>query len=334
MEKKNRIAWLDVAKGLGIWMVYLGHFGQEAGMSYDFVFQFHVPLFFFLAGCAHSLRKRPPMEVIRKISGKLLVSYAFFGLLYLAVLVIVQDSTEGILAQLQVFLAGAPRNQFAAGSLWFLTCLWVIEMADVLIGQLKPWLRLIPALTLYVLATKALPSNPLFNPCWWMNLDSAMAYFLYYALGKFLFPKIDLLSHTATPKDHLILHGTGILCLMYAVYVFLTRARQHVQWYLTVPGYDLIGTILHTLALIFAAIYVSMWLQGLRFLCRTGQETLYLCGSEDLFRLTVPMALRTFGLGITIVNPLSALIYSAGLIALVWKTAVPLEKKILGRLIS
>ena len=47
----GRVVWLDVARAFGIYAIYLGHFGEAAGPAYRFAFQFHVPLFFFLAGC-------------------------------------------------------------------------------------------------------------------------------------------------------------------------------------------------------------------------------------------------------------------------------------------
>ena len=47
----GRVVWLDVARAIGIYAIYLGHFGEAAGPAYRFVFQFHVPLFFFLGGC-------------------------------------------------------------------------------------------------------------------------------------------------------------------------------------------------------------------------------------------------------------------------------------------
>ena len=52
-----RVAWLDVARAIGIYAIYLGHFGETAGPAYRFVFQFHVPLFFFLSGCAETYNK-------------------------------------------------------------------------------------------------------------------------------------------------------------------------------------------------------------------------------------------------------------------------------------
>ncbi len=47
---KQRVGWIDVAKCLGIFAIYLGHFGEKAGKAYMFVFLYHVPLFFSFQG--------------------------------------------------------------------------------------------------------------------------------------------------------------------------------------------------------------------------------------------------------------------------------------------
>ena len=63
-EQKGRIAWIDVAKGIGILLVCLGHLlgGLENGglvsvnnlgafrTTYFIIYSFHMPLFFFLSG--------------------------------------------------------------------------------------------------------------------------------------------------------------------------------------------------------------------------------------------------------------------------------------------
>lgn len=41
----KRMEYLDIAKFIGIFCIYLGHFGNQAGNAYNFVFSFHVPLF-------------------------------------------------------------------------------------------------------------------------------------------------------------------------------------------------------------------------------------------------------------------------------------------------
>ena len=54
---KERIKYLDIAKFIGIFCIYLGHFGEQAGYAYNFVFWFHVPLFFFLSGISETFSK-------------------------------------------------------------------------------------------------------------------------------------------------------------------------------------------------------------------------------------------------------------------------------------
>lgn len=77
--KPQRIAWLDVAKAIGIYAIYLGHFGDAAGPAYKFVFQFHVPLFFFLAGCTEHFSKKTDWrtEIVKNMQRILIPAYIF-----------------------------------------------------------------------------------------------------------------------------------------------------------------------------------------------------------------------------------------------------------------
>lgn len=82
----GRVAWLDVARAFGIYAIYLGHFGETAGPAYRFVFQFHVPLFFFLAGCTENYNREESLlkNVKRNIKTILLPAY-FFAVLSLII---------------------------------------------------------------------------------------------------------------------------------------------------------------------------------------------------------------------------------------------------------
>ena len=55
MEKtKQRISWIDVTKGIAIYLVILGH--SLIGLKVnDYIFAFHMPLFFFISGYARSI---------------------------------------------------------------------------------------------------------------------------------------------------------------------------------------------------------------------------------------------------------------------------------------
>lgn len=45
----TRVEWVDVAKGIGIILVVLGH-NQSPDYIIKFIYSFHMPLFFFLSG--------------------------------------------------------------------------------------------------------------------------------------------------------------------------------------------------------------------------------------------------------------------------------------------
>ena len=53
-EQKKRITWIDMAKGYGIILVILGHLKFD--MFRDWIFTFHMPLFFFLSGYVFSTK--------------------------------------------------------------------------------------------------------------------------------------------------------------------------------------------------------------------------------------------------------------------------------------
>ena len=74
--ERSRTEWVDIAKGIGIVCVCLGHLGIE---SIDrVVFTFHMPLFFILSGMFLN-GDVPFNEFIKKKSKRLLVPYYVTG---------------------------------------------------------------------------------------------------------------------------------------------------------------------------------------------------------------------------------------------------------------
>lgn len=62
---KQRLGWVDVVRCFGMFAIYLGHFGEQAGHAYTFVYTHHVALFFFISGA--ELKAVTPEEVEKKI---------------------------------------------------------------------------------------------------------------------------------------------------------------------------------------------------------------------------------------------------------------------------
>ena len=81
--EKERLDYIDVAKALGMFAIYLGHFGEKAGYAYLWVFSWHVPFFFFLAGCmVHKEKKRTFPEYALHKGKTIFLPWFIFALFY------------------------------------------------------------------------------------------------------------------------------------------------------------------------------------------------------------------------------------------------------------
>lgn len=63
--KKERIAWIDIAKAIAIFFIVLGH-QLPSGPLCGYLYSFHVPLFFFLSGLTFNTAKEPKNFFPRK----------------------------------------------------------------------------------------------------------------------------------------------------------------------------------------------------------------------------------------------------------------------------
>lgn len=74
----KRIEWIDIARGIGIILVILGHIG--IGKIGKFIYSFHIPLFFFLSGYCFSGNGIDIKDFLKKKVKKLIVPYIFIGI--------------------------------------------------------------------------------------------------------------------------------------------------------------------------------------------------------------------------------------------------------------
>ena len=56
---KKRIGYIDMAKGLAIILVIIGHISFTPSMGKTILYLFHIPLFFFLSGFTFSIDMLP-----------------------------------------------------------------------------------------------------------------------------------------------------------------------------------------------------------------------------------------------------------------------------------
>ena len=80
MNTTKRILWIDYTKAICIYLVLLGHAHVSQPIA-DFIYSFHMPLFFFLSGCLFSYDKHPTFRefALKRFKG-LMVPYLWINL--------------------------------------------------------------------------------------------------------------------------------------------------------------------------------------------------------------------------------------------------------------
>lgn len=327
--EKERVHWVDVAKCIGIYCIYLGHYGKSAGHGHSFVFAFHVPLFFFLAGCMESLNKEK--SVVKNITKKihtLIVPLFIFGTVSIIVNVLIKNCSIGkVKSHFLLLLQGCVRNKFFAGSLWFLTCLFVIFVIFYFIKKTEnmPLIFLL-CFAMYILSDYFL--RPISYPKWYYNIDSALYYIIYFVLGYMSFKKINTIMQS--DKTTKWIKVSGIIALVYAALLFF--------------GHDLLGfmtgirfiwhfrNVMRAIILIWLCIVIAYFLEDVELFRSIGKNTLYICGSEYIVKTFISSIAQVLGLKIIFPNPLCVYLYSFFLLVVVNRYFVPIEKDLIKRM--
>ena len=133
---KPRINKFDNLKGLAIILIVLGHMlfltkYTSIILLKNFIFVFHLPIFFFVAGYFSKIDSDEPKKAIKR----LLIPYLLFCIIYKIFLYLIIGETSGI-----IFLA--PEH-----TLWFLISLFTMKIFLPLLNKLK-----YPVITITVLA--------------------------------------------------------------------------------------------------------------------------------------------------------------------------------------
>lgn len=311
-----RLAWVDSMKFIGMFAIYIGHFGTYAGRLYPFVFQFHVPLFFLLSGffAESSYNKNFKQNITNKIK-TILIPYAFFCAINIAfILVNTPTAKPGyIYLLLRQGLFGI-RNQLFAGALWFLPCLFIVTIVYGVVVKVcqsiskKHWrlYSLITAVALFILCRLFMrpPSLP-------FGIDSAMDYIIYYAIGTTIFPFLKNLSFSSFGfLKRTIWSILSILCLAIVVFIYLEGPA-----YLTYPIiinlpllFQWFVPVIVSLIMIFCVYIVAKAVCTIPLINKMGKETLLYCGTEQIVSKLFLSAIGVLGLSLTCENELAACI--------------------------
>ncbi len=170
---KNRIEFIDIAKGLAMFLVVWGHTASNAEMqSQDcylitkILYSFHMPLFFFLSGLSISPKPLNSFSQWRSFLKKAVLTMAFP---YLVWSLIYCDFTYQNLSW--VFYASwyALGKVASLTSMWFLSCLFVSKVMVEAVISFTPRKAWTPIATVMLLLGLYLPKISIGYP-WCLDI--------------------------------------------------------------------------------------------------------------------------------------------------------------------
>lgn len=119
----SRIIWVDYYKAIGIFLIVFGHAVFNNSDLTDFVFLFHVPIFFFISGYLEKTEYTPAREYLKKLVFSLVIPYFLWNII--SVIFFLPQSIKGFIS---LFLGFTIWN-FAS---WFLMVLVFIKINALL----------------------------------------------------------------------------------------------------------------------------------------------------------------------------------------------------------
>lgn len=333
--KKQRVEWIDILKLSGIAAVFCGHLGKETGGLYDFVFLYHVPLFFFASGIfAGNLEDLSIWQAVRKRFRQIMFPYLFFVLISMIVIILTTD--ENIYVYIgygKQFIFGI-RNQMYASSLWFFSCLFTMSILFDLLRRIfrKDIFLLVISVVIYLITIFLLPNKPDVIPSWIFNIDSVLYYLIYYTAGFLLREKLQEERGDLSVQGKAVRLAGTVLLAGYTLLVYMKKDVLADALHRTIPGVEFVYPVIRGLLLILFQVVLAKLFAGIGNLHAVGEETMWLCGNEFIVKKIFTAAAGIVGVRIEIGSALAAVLYTCVMIGFIYKVLIRLEKKVYRRL--
>ncbi|MCR5673417.1 MAG: acyltransferase family protein [Lachnospiraceae bacterium] len=145
MSDKKRLDHLDMAKGLGMILVLIGHLQGDSIFTFSpyiqplcvYIFSFHMPMFFIISGILLAIKNdeiRPFCEMAKARFRGIMVPYYWFSFFYL--LVVVAALIKGEIAPFTLYLnIWYVLSGYGMNVLWFLPALYLGELLFIFLRR-------------------------------------------------------------------------------------------------------------------------------------------------------------------------------------------------------
>lgn len=222
--KKGREHWIDGLKTIGMFYIVLGHLAINTDLK-NYIYSFHVPLFFFVSGYLfNSVKYNRFWDFFKNRFLRIMVPYFFFSFAtYLFWLVFVCRFFEGpeiknntLKPLVGIFYSNGIDNWLRHNTpIWFLTCLFLVEIAFFVLNKyIKNKTTLSVVVILFSAGGYILSLTDFFRLPWGINMIPLAL--LFYHVGFVFKEQIGAFFRKVTPV-YLLLVPVLIIVNMFLV---------------------------------------------------------------------------------------------------------------------
>jgi len=277
LRTNDRIAWLDIAKGIAIFLVVFGHTLRD-GTAQKIVYSFHVSAFFLLAGtiCKTDMVKtRITRDFLR-----IMVPYYCFGILSIVIFLILgQVAADRFEMQVDTSLwsnvwdliwACPKGNRMKFNMpLWFLPCLFATKLLYYALSKLFRERQAHILLCSMVLAALGFVYTRLGGPSLPFNFSVSLKMLFFFSLGRSFYLVLPtmktrfLLGNRRAVLSILALAGTCLIAW------FMPKVNYSGDTFPNIAGF-MTTAVLGS----FGICFLSMWIRNSKVLEYIGRNTL------------------------------------------------------------
>ena len=302
LQQDSRIEWLDIAKGIGIILVIIGHIFADATMLplRKFIYSFHMPLFFFLSGFLFSTKDIKIKDFLFKRVKTILIPYFIFALisflLYVSAYLFIKKISPGsVVGQDQDILKlfygifyskAAPGYMSYNVPIWFLTCIFLVQVIYFILNRIIKNEFIILGITFILSILSFSFFRNIFLP--W-SIDAAFIGIFFFSVG-FILKKYKIFEKI--PDNKLLLLFISLFLLFITVLisqfnneVVLMAENKYGNYLLFLLG-SFIGT--------FFIILISLVIRKSIALSFMGKNSMTILGFHMLFIYNFKSVIKVF----------------------------------------
>lgn len=272
---KQRIAFIDLAKGICISLVVLWHVLRELTDGMDFfriMFFFRMPLYFILSGLFFKTYGGI-FPFFKKKTNKLLIPFLFSFVIIAIPSILFQDKCNGTITSIDSFLENKGRLHLGIiPSSWFLICLFIVNIYFYSVFILAKYnIKAISLLCIILgISGYLINSFGLYFPLWFDTSLTVMPFFL----CGYLLRNYSTVLYGEIKVKQFGLFLLSLTALLFSYYVMEHRHLVLISFLCNNYGVNIISLYLGGISGSYCILFIAKYLQHLPIISYIGRYSI------------------------------------------------------------